>query len=226
MKKLLAECFGTFCLVFAGTGAIIINDVSGGTVTHVGVAITFGLIVMSMIYAVGDISGAHLNPAVTLGFYVARRLEGSQVAPYIAAQLVGAFAASGLLRGLFPGHELLGATLPAGSASQSFVLEVILTGILMYVILSVSTGAKEKGITAAIAIGGVVGLEAMFAGPITGASMNPARSIAPALVSGNLQHLWIYLAAPVLGAALAVLGCRCTREEGCCGGLSEEQVSS
>ena len=226
MKKLLAECFGTFCLVFAGTGAIIINEVSGGTVTHVGVAITFGLIVMSMIYAVGDISGAHLNPAVTIGFCVARRLDGSQILPYISAQLVGALLASGLLRFLFPENELLGATLPAGSAGQSFVLEVILTGILMYVILSVSTGSKEKGITAAIAIGGVVGLEAMFAGPITGASMNPARSIGPALVSGNLQHLWIYLAAPILGAVLAVVGCRCTREGGCCSGLSEEQPSS
>lgn len=225
MKKLLAECFGTFCLVFAGTGAIVINEVSGGTVTHVGVAITFGLIVMSMIYAVGDISGAHLNPAVTIGFFVARRLDRSQILPYISAQLVGALLASGLLRFLFPENELLGATLPAGSAGQSFVLEVILTGILMYVILSVSTGAKEKGITAAIAIGGVVGLEAMFAGPITGASMNPARSIGPALVSGNLQHLWIYLAAPVLGAVLAVVVCSCTREEGCCGS-SEEQARS
>ena len=222
MKKLLAECFGTFCLVFAGTGAIVINDVSGGTVTHVGVAITFGLIVMSMIYAVGDISGAHLNPAVTIGFFVAKRLGGNQVLPYIGAQLVGAFLASGLLRMLFLEHGNLGATLPAGPAWQSFVLEVILTGILMYVILSVSTGAKEKGITAAIAIGGVVGLEAMFAGPITGASMNPARSIGPAFVSGHLEHLWVYIAAPVLGAGLAVIGCHCTRETGCCGGPSEE----
>ena len=226
MKKLLAECFGTFCLVFAGTGAIVINDVSGGTVTHVGVAITFGLIVMSMIYAVGDISGAHLNPAVTIGFFVAKRLGGNQVLPYIGAQLVGAFLASGLLRMLFLEHGNLGATLPAGPAWQSFVLEVILTGILMYVILSVSTGAKEKGITAAIAIGGVVGLKAMFAGPITGASMNPARSIGPAVVSGHLEHLWVYIAAPVLGATLAVIGCRCTRENGCCGSLSEEQASS
>ena len=222
MKKLLAECFGTFCLVFAGTGAIVINDVSGGTVTHVGVAITFGLIVMSMIYAVGDISGAHLNPAVTIGFFVAKRLDGKEVLPYIGSQLVGAFLASGLLRVLFLEHGKLGATLPAGPAWQSFVLEVILTGILMYVILSVSTGAKEKGITAAIAIGGVVGLEAMFAGPITGASMNPARSIGPAVVSGHLEHLWVYIAAPVLGAGLAVIGCHCTRETGCCGGPSEE----
>ena len=208
--------------MFAGTGAIVINDVSGGTVTHVGVAITFGLIVMSMIYAVGDISGAHLNPAVTIGFFVAKRLDGKEVLPYIGAQLVGAFLASGLLRVLFLEHGNLGATLPAGPAWQSFVLEVILTGILMYVILSVSTGAKEKGITAAIAIGGVVGLEAMFAGPITGASMNPARSIGPAVVSGHLEHLWVYIAAPVLGAGLAVIGCHCTRETGCCGGPSEE----
>ncbi|MDA9764866.1 MAG: MIP family channel protein [Opitutales bacterium] len=226
MKKLLAECFGTFCLVFAGTGAIVINDVSGGTVTHVGVAITFGLIVMSMIYAVGDISGAHLNPAVTIAFFVAKRLDGKEILPYLGAQLVGAFLASGVLKFLFPEHGNLGATLPAGTAWQSFVLEVILTGILMYVILSVSDGTKEKGITAAIAIGGVVGLEAMFAGPITGASMNPARSMGPAVMSGHLEHLWVYLTAPVLGATLAVIGCRCTRETGCCGGLSEEQANS
>ena len=205
---------------------MVINDVSGGTVSHVGVAITFGLIVMSMIYAVGDISGAHLNPAVTLGFFIARRLDGNEVIPYIGCQLVGALLASVTIRLLFPENILLGATLPAGSPWQSFILEIILTGILMYVILSVSTGAKEKGITAAIAIGGVVGLEAMFAGPITGASMNPARSIGPALVSGHLEHLWLYIAAPIIGAALAVFGCHCTREKGCCVAVMEQNVGS
>lgn len=217
MKKLGAEFFGTFALVFTGTGAIVTNDVSGGAVTHVGIALTFGLIVLAMIHTVGDISGAHLNPAVTLGFFAARRFEGNLVLPYIASQCAGAVLASLTLRFLFPEHGTLGATLPAGPAFQSFVLEVILTTILMFVILSVSTGAKEKGITAGIAIGSVIGLQALFAGPISGASMNPARSLAPALVSFQFQALWIYLSAPVLGALIAVLCCQCVREEGCCG---------
>jgi aquaporin NIP len=216
MKRFVAEMFGTFALVFAGTGAIIINGVSQGSITHVGVALTFGLIVLAMIYALGDVSGAHLNPAVTLGFFAAGRMAGREVLPYIVAQLIGAFAASGTLRGLFPQHETLGATLPAGSPLQSLVLEFILMAILMMVILSVSTGAKEKGITAGIAVGSVITLEAMFAGPISGASMNPARSLSPALVSGHLEHLWVYLLAPTLGALGATLICRCVREAGCC----------
>lgn len=217
MRKLGAEFLGTFALVFTGTGAIITNDVSGGAVTHVGIALTFGLIVLAMIHTVGDISGAHLNPAVTLGFFAARRFEGNLVVPYIASQCAGAVLASLTLRFLFPEHGTLGATLPAGPAFQSFVLEVILTALLMFVILSVSTGAKEKGITAGIAVGSVIGLHALFAGPISGASMNPARSLAPALVSFHFQALWIYLSAPVLGALIAVLCCQCVREEGCCG---------
>lgn len=204
MNKLLSEFLGTFTLVFAGTGAIVINDVSGGVIGHAGIALTFGLVVMAMIYTFGDVSGAHLNPAVTLGFAVGGRFEWKAVPGYVLTQIVGALAASGVLRLLFPAHEKLGATLPGGSAMQSFVLEVILTAILMLTILRVSAGAKEKGITAGIAIGGVVGLEAMFAGPICGASMNPARSLAPALVSGHLEHLWIYLTATVLGAFVAV----------------------
>jgi aquaporin Z len=215
-RRCVAESLGTFALVFAGTGAIVVNDVSGGIVTHVGVALTFGLVVTAMIYAVGDVSGAHLNPAVTLGFWLARRLPAREVAPYVGSQVAGALAASVLLGSLFFGHPTLGATAPAGPALQSFVLEIVLTGLLMFTILSVSTGAKEKGPTAGLAIGAVVGLEALFAGPISGASMNPARSFAPALVSGQLAHLWIYLAAPVLGAALAVLGCRLSREPDCC----------
>jgi aquaporin NIP len=216
-KKLFAEAIGTFCLVFAGTGAIIIDEATGGAVSHVGVALTFGLVVLAMIYAVGDISGAHLNPAVTLGFFVARRFEARWVLPYIASQIIGALVASATLRLLFPLNILLGTTLPLGSSLQSFVLELILTCILMFVILSVSTGASEKGITAGIAIGGVIALEALFAGPICGASMNPARSLAPALLSRHLEHLWIYLAAPIIGAVAAVVSCRCVREEGCCG---------
>lgn len=216
MKKIASEVFGTFTLVFAGTGAIIINDVSGGRMTHAGIALTFGLVVLAMIYALGDVSGAHLNPAVTLGFWIARRLEARAVWPYIASQCAGALLASFVLRALFPQHQSLGATRPVGSALQSFVLELILTCVLMFVILSVSTGAKEKGLTAGIAIGAVVALEAMFAGPICGASMNPARSLGPALVSAQLQSLWIYLLAPALGAWLATLICRCVREPGCC----------
>ena len=216
MKNLFAEFLGAFALVFAGTGAIVIDSASGGAVTHVGVALTFGLVILAMIYTLGDISGAHFNPAVTLGFWFARRLPGRQVVPYIASQVLGALAASLLLRFLFPADPTLGATVPAGPASQSFVLELILTALLMFVILGVSTGAREKGITAGIAIGAVIALEALFAGPICGASMNPARSLAPALVSGHLAALWIYLTAPVLGSALAVLACRCVREEGCC----------
>ena len=201
--KLLSELLGTFTLVFAGTGAIIINDVSAGAITHVGIALTFGLVVLAMIYTFGEISGAHLNPAVTLGFFAVRRLPGWQVLPYIASQLAGAFLASVLLRVLFPQNPTLGSTLPRGSVTQSFILEAVLTFILMMVILRVSTGAKEKGITAGIAVGAVIALEAMFAGPICGASMNPARSLAPAVVSSNTQHLWIYLTATVLGALAA-----------------------
>jgi aquaporin NIP len=225
MKKFCAEILGTFALVFAGTGAIVINEVSGGAITHVGIALTFGLIVLAMIYTVGDISGAHLNPAVTVGFWAARRMSGREVLPYIASQITGAILASALLRLLFPENKLLGATLPAGSEMQSFVLETILTFFLMLTILNVSTGAKEKGITAGIAVGAVIALEAMFAGPICGASMNPARSLAPALVSGHFEHLWIYLIAPPLGACAAMLACRCVREKDCCTKLKTEIAS-
>jgi aquaporin Z len=208
MNKLLAEAIGTFALVFAGTGAIVIDAATGGGVTHVGIALTFGLIVMAMIYTVGDVSGAHLNPAVTIAFGVAGRFEWARVPGYIAAQCAGAFGAALLLRALFPTAAGFGETLPTGSAWQSFVLEVVLTFVLMLVILRVSTGPKEKGITAALAIGGVVALEAMFAGPICGASMNPARSLAPAVVSGHTGALWAYLLAPVIGAAIAVPAAR------------------
>jgi aquaporin Z len=216
MKKLCAEMFGTFGLVFAGTGAIIINETSHGAITHVGIALTFGLIILAMIYTFGDISGAHFNPAVTIGFWVARRMPGRDLGPYIASQCLGALLASALLRMLFPKSELLGATMPAGSELQSFVLETILTFFLMLTILNVSTGAKEKGITAGIVVGSVIALEAMFAGPICGASMNPARSLAPALVSLHPEHLWLYIVAPILGACLAMPACRCVREKDCC----------
>src|SRR5437762_8300895 len=215
-KKLAGECFGTFALVFAGTGAIVIDEVTGGGVSHVGIALTFGLIVLAMVYTLGDISGAHINPAVTIGFWAARRFDADKILPYIVSQCAGALLASAILRLLFPVNITLGATLPAGPLLQSFVLELILTALLMFVILAVSTGAREKGITAGIAVGSVIGLEAMFAGPICGASMNPARSLAPAVVSLHLQSLWVYLLAPTIGALVGVLACRCVREPGCC----------
>jgi len=215
-RKYFSELIGTFALVFCGTGAIVINDTSGGVVTHVGVAVTFGLIVMAMIYSLGEISGAHINPAVTIAFWFSGRFPGNQVAPYVAAQLIGAILASACVWLLFPEHEGLGATLPADTVRQTFVLELLLTFFLMFVIMKVSTGSKETGIMAGAAIGAVVLLEALFAGPVTGASMNPARSIAPALISGNLEHLWIYIFAPTLGACLAIFGCRGVRGKECC----------
>ncbi|MGD0896867.1 MAG: aquaporin [Thermoguttaceae bacterium] len=222
-KKCCAEALGTFCLVFAGTGAIVVNDVSGGAVTHVGVALTFGLVVMAMIYAVGDVSGAHLNPAVTVGFWLSGQFPGRAVVPYVVSQVLGAFVASGLLRAMFLVHVTLGASRPTGSVGQSFLLEAVLTAMLMFVILAVSSGAKEKGLMAGIAVGGVIALEALFAGPICGASMNPARSLAPAVVSGNLGDLWIYLAAPLLGSALGVACCRLVHPAGCCAGRCTEE---
>ena len=222
MKAYLAELLGTFTLVFVGTGAIVINDVSHGGVSQVGVSLTFGLVVMAMIYALGDISGAHLNPAVTFGFWISGRFPGRKCVPYTVSQLGGAALARGLLHLLFPSHSTLGATLPAGPLAQSFILETLLAFFLMFVILNVSTEAKERGVMAGMAIGGIVGIEAMFAGPITGASMNPARSLAPALVSGQTQHLWIYLVAPLLGAYLAMWGCRGVQAKGCCSAASRE----
>lgn len=213
MNRLLAEALGTFTLLFAGTGAIVINGVSGGALGHVGIAVTFGLVVLALIYTWGDVSGAHFNPAVTVAFATGGRFPWREVPGYLAAQALGAFLASVVLRLLFPTDPKLGATLPAGTAGQSFVLELILTAILMLTILNVSTGAKEKGITAGIAVGSVIGLEAMFAGPICGASMNPIRSLAPAVVSGHLEHLWIYLTAPILGAVLALPLYRWTRPQ-------------
>lgn len=204
MNKYIAEAIGTFALVFCGTGAIVINQQSGGAVTHVGVAITFGLVVMAMIYSLGNISGAHMNPAVTIAFTIAKRFPVKQVLPYIISQLAGALLASFTLHYLFPSNETLGSTIPAGSEMQSFIMEFILSFFLMLVIINVATGSKEQGMFAGLAIGSTVLLEAMFAGPVCGASMNPARSISPALLSGHTEHLWIYIAAPIAGAAFAI----------------------
>ena len=205
MKKYLAELIGTFALVFCGTGAIIVNEEIPGSVTHVGIAVTFGLIVMAMIYALGENSGAHLNPAVTIAFTVNGNFPVKEVLPYIISQLAGALAASAVLKLLFPSSVLLGATIPSGSNMQSFVLEYILSFFLMLVIINVAKGSKEQGLFAGIAIGSVVLLEATFAGPVCGASMNPARSLGPAIVSGEMKQVWIYITAPVLGAITAII---------------------
>ena len=219
MNKYVSEFIGTFFLVFAGTGAIIVNDVSGGQITHIGIALTFGLVVMAMIYSIGNISGAHLNPAVTLGFLVSGRLEKNQALPFIGSQFFGALTASLILRLLFADHNTLGITVPSASIAQTFTLEIILSFLLMFVILNVSTGAKEKGIMAGVAVGSTIALEALFAGPITGASMNPARSFAPALISGHLEYVWIYLIAPVIGALAACPFCRIIQGVECCPSL-------
>ncbi|MBI1372563.1 MAG: MIP family channel protein [Phycisphaera sp.] len=216
LKPIIAEGVATFMLVLAGCGAIVVNDAEGGVITHVGIALTFGLIVMTMIYAVGETSGAHLNPAVTIAFWVARRLPGRSVPGYIAAQCLGAIAAAALLKLLYPDHATLGATVADATVWKSFVVEVVITCMLMYVILSVATGAQEKGMMAGVAIGGTVALNALWAGPLCGASMNPARSLGPALLSGQLSTLWVYLIAPILGAALAVVLCRLSHAPGAC----------
>lgn len=217
MSRWTSEFIGTFVLVLFGTGAIVIGDALPGQLPHVAVAGAFGLAVMTMIYSIGDLSGAHINPAVTIGFWLARRLPRRDALPYLASQLAGGVAASGLLRALYPAHRTLGATMPADGVTPvvAFFLEVLLTFVLMFVILHVSHGAKEKGLMAGIAVGGTVALEALVFGPLTGASMNPARSLAPALVGGLFASQWIYVVAPVIGVGLAVLSCRILRDR-CC----------
>ena len=215
-NRYLAEAVGTFALVFAGCGAIVVNDLFGGALSHVGVSLVFGLVVMAVIYAVGNISGAHINPAVTIAFVLSGRMHRRDVPAYLASQFGGALVAALTLWLLFPAHQTLGSTLPAIDAWRVFLLEGLLSFFLMFVVLNVSTGHKEKGIMAGVAIGGTVALEALFAGPVSGASMNPARSLAPALVSGELRDLWLYLIAPVLGMALAAPFCRWVQGDDCC----------
>jgi len=216
MKNYISEFIGTFAMIFCGTGAMTINEVTGGDVTHVGIGITWGLIVMAMIYAFGEISGAHFNPAVSIAFAYAKKFSWKEVPKYILFQVAGAFSASLLLMWLFPKSELLGATIPTVDVWRAFVLEMILTYFLMVVIINVSTGSKEVGMMAGIAIGSVVLLEALFAGPITNASMNPARSLAPNIVSGNIEGLCLYIFAPIIGALLAVVSCKFVKYENCC----------
>jgi len=210
-KNLVAEFLGTYILVFAGTGAMAIGALTGEP-GHTGIAITFGFVIVALIYSFAHISGAHFNPAVTIAFWVMGEFDKVRVAPYVIAQVLGAILASYslyflLLEDITSMEQVayLGATLPHGSEMQSFGFELILTFILMLVISASAVHGKAIKDFAGIAIGFTVGLEAMFAGPITGASMNPARSIGPALASGNFDHLWLYIVATILGAVLASL---------------------
>jgi len=210
----LAEAIAAFTLVFAGCGAVAIDSTSHGQITHVGVAITFGLVIAAMIYATGHISGAHINPVVTLAFALTRHFPFARVPGYWLAQLVGAAAESGVLRALFGNVAHLGTTLLSNGDGQSFVLESDLTFFLMFVIMAVATDDRATGQAAALAIGGTVLLDAMFGGPISGASMNPARSFGPALASGTWGHLWVYVLGPVVGALLAAFAYEVVRGNG------------
>ena len=217
-RNYISEALGTFTMVFCGTAAMAVNDITQGAVTHVGIGITWGFIVIAMIYAFGEISGAHFNPAVTIAFAFADKFPWKEVPKYIVAQFIGALLASLMVWYLFPGSENLGGTHVHSSLTpmKGFLLEYLLTFFLMLVIINVSTGSKETGIVAGIAIGGVVMLEALFAGPMTNASMNPIRSLAPAIVSMKFDNLWLYLIAPILGAITAVSTCRLVKQDNCC----------
>ena len=212
-RRLLAEFVGTFALVFAGCGAIMVDATSAGALGQVGIAITFGLVIMAMIYAVGHVSGAHFNPAVTFAFALTRHFPWSRLLGYWTAQVAGALAAAAVLRGSLGDVAGVGATVPAGSDGQALLWELILTFFLMFVIMAVATDTRAVGEAAAIAIGGAVGLDAMFGGPVTGASMNPARSLGPAIVAGETGSLWVYIVAPLAGAAVGALTYQIVRGE-------------
>ena len=213
-RRASAEGLAAFALVFAGCGAIIANATNDGALGAVGVSLTFGLIIMAMIYATGHLSGAHINPAVTLAFTLTRHFPAKEAAAYIAAQCAGAIAGAFVLLAVWPDQPAqLGATVPSVAVGSAFVYETILTAILMFVIVAVATDTRAVGAAAAIAIGGTVGLDALFGGPVTGASMNPARSLGPALAAGEWTDFWIYLIAPVLGAAIGALAYQLVRGE-------------
>ncbi len=203
IRRSAAEFIGTFGLVFAGTGALVTNQVNAGAISHVGIALTFGLVIAAMVFATGQISGAHINPAVTLAFWSVGRFPRREVPFYVVAQLLGACVGSAVIRCLIGDYAYLGATIPSGSAGQSLGIEFLLTFLLMFVIMAVATDTRSNGAMAAIAIGTVVGLGAMFAGPISGASMNPARSFGPALVGGYFSAHWIYWIGPIAGSVFA-----------------------
>lgn len=211
LRRSGAECIGTFSLVTAGCGAIMVNAQTGA-LTHVGIALTFGLIITVMIAATGHISGAHFNPAVTIAFAVTRHFPWREVVYYVVAQLLGAILGALTLRLLISDLAALGTTLPSGSIGQSFGLEILLSAVLMFVIISVATDTKAVGAPAALAIGFTVALDALWGGPISGASMNPARSLGPALIAGVLDNQWIYLVAPIIGTVLGGFAYQLIRE--------------
>lgn len=200
MKKYIAEFAGTFLLVLFGTGSIVLNQSGFSFFTHAVISAVFGISVFLMIILFGKLSGAHINPAVTICLAIDKKFRWREVIPYCIFQLVGALCASFLLHLIFPQNELLGATRPAGASSLAFFIEILLMFILMLMILN----AAPNLIISAAVIGTVVGFEAFFAGPFTGASMNPARSIGPAIVSGHLKDLWLYILAPLFGGTLAI----------------------
>jgi MIP family channel proteins len=213
-RRALAEGLAAFALVFAGCGAIIANAHYGGVLGAVGISLVFGLVIMVMVYATGHLSGAHINPSVTIAFTLTRHFPAREAVAYVAAQLAGATAAALVLWGVWtdkPAH--LGATIPTVSAGSAFLYEAVLTAFLMFVIMAVATDTRAVGAAAAIAIGGVIGLDALFGGPVTGASMNPARSFGPALVAGDWHDFWIYVAGPLVGAAAGALAYQVVRGE-------------
>jgi aquaporin NIP len=216
----VAELIGTFALVFAGCGAVMV-DAKTHALGHVGVAFSFGLVIMVMIYAVGHVSGAHFNAAVTFAFALSRHFPWPRALAFWTAQLLGALAAAAILRGSLGNVAETGATLPSGSQGQSFLWELVLSFFLMFVIMAVATDTRAVGEAAAIAIGGTIGLDAMFGGPVSGASMNPVRSLAPALVSGNLHALWLYILAPILGTSLGALAYQFVRGEAATAEIAE-----
>ena len=212
-RRCVAEFIGTFGLLFAGAGAVMINEISGGAITNVGIGLVFGLVVAAMIFSLGHISGAHINPAVTLGFALARHFPWKMTPLYWGSQLLGATAACLVLRGLFGNVADMGATLPGAEVWVVAAFEALLTFFLMFVIMAMATDVRAVGTAAALAIGATVGLEAIFGGPISGASMNPARSFGPALVSGNWTAHWAYWVGPVVGAAVAAFTYAWLREQ-------------
>jgi aquaporin NIP len=214
LRRSAAEAIAAFALVFAGCGAVVTNATHQGALGNVGISLVFGLVIMVMIYATGHLSGAHINPAVTIAFTLTRHFPPREAISYIAAQVIGATAGALLLLATWtsqPGQ--LGATVPSVGSATALVYEIVLTAFLMFVIIAVATDTRAVGAAAAIAIGGTVGLDALFGGPITGASMNPARSFGPALASGTWTDFWVYVAGPVIGAALGAFAYQLVREE-------------
>lgn len=213
LRAYAAEALGTFALIFAGTGSIVVDSISGGQISALGVGLVFGLTVGVVVCAIGHVSGAHINPAVSVAFTLARHLPGRRLPGYLTSQLAGALAASALVRLLFGNVAHLGATVPSGSPYQSLGIEVVLTAFLMFVVMAVATDARVNSVLAPYAVGGTVATASILAGPVSGGSLNPARSLAPALWSGTWDHQWVYLLGPVTGAVLGAVLYQLVRAE-------------